>query len=152
MSRFVVVAALAVGLAPLPAGAQARAAVVEVPVLAHAVPRGEVLGRDDFTNEERSAAQARNALAVADAIGREAARTLPAGTVLRPADVVAPRLVRRGEPVSITIRSGGLSIATQGRALASAGAGDHVRVVTTSTNRTLDGVVDGPDAVRVLAP
>lgn len=127
-------------------------ASVDVPVLARAVARGEVLGRDDFANQARSPAQARNALAVNDAVGREATRTLPAGTVLRATDVIAPRLVRRGEPVTITVRAGGLAIATGGRALSSAGAGEMVRVVSLSTNRTLDGVVEGPDAVRVAAP
>jgi len=127
-------------------------ASVQVPVLAHAVARGEIVGPDDFATEPRSPAQARNALAVADAVGREAARPLPAGTVLRAPDVIAPRLVRRGEAVTITIRSGGLAIATGGRALASAGAGETVRVVSASTNRTLDGVVEGPGAVRVTAP
>jgi flagella basal body P-ring formation protein FlgA len=124
----------------------------EVSVLAHAVSRGNLLERDDFATEQRSPAQARNALSIDDAVGREAARTLPAGMVVRPADVIAPRLVRRGESVSINIRSGGLVIATQGRALGSGGAGDHVRVVAVSTNRTLDGAVEGPGAVRVTAP
>lgn len=136
-----------------PAFAQVGApATVDIPVLGRAVARGEVIGQDDFTTEARSPAQARGALAIANAVGREATRTLPAGTVLRATDVIAPRLVRRGEPVTITVRSGGLAIATGGRALASAGAGEMVRVVSLSTNRTLDGVVEGPDAVRVAAP
>jgi flagella basal body P-ring formation protein FlgA len=140
-------------LAAGPVVAQVGApAAVDIPVLSRAVARGEVLGQDDFTTEARSPAQARNALAVANAVGREATRMLPAGTVVRATDVIAPRLVRRGEPVTITVRSGGLAIATGGRALASAGAGEMVRVVSLSTNRTLDGVVEGPDAVRVTAP
>jgi flagella basal body P-ring formation protein FlgA len=140
-------------LAAGPVVAQVGApATVDIPVLGRAVARGEVLGQDDFTMEARSPAQGRNALAVANAVGREATRMLPAGTVVRATDVIAPRLVRRGEPVTITVRSGGLAIATGGRALASAGAGEMVRVVSLSTNRTLDGVVEGPDAVRVTAP
>ena len=141
--------------APVAAQTGARTgapATIDVPVLAHAVARGEIVGPDDFGTEPRSPAQARNALAVVDAVGREAARMLPAGTVVRAPDVIAPRLVRRGEAVTITVRSGGLAIATGGRALASAGAGETMRVVSASTNRTLDGVVEGPGAVRVTAP
>lgn len=146
-------AALGAMLLAMPALAQTGApASVEVPVLGHAVARGAVLGPDDFATQARSPAQARGGLAVADAVGREATRMLPAGTVVRVTDVIAPRLVRRGEPVTITVRAGGLAIATGGRALASAGAGEMVRVVSLSTNRTLDGVVEGPDAVRVTAP
>lgn len=140
-------------LSLVPAVAQTPAtAKVEASVLAHAVTRGMLLSADDFVVEERSAAQARGTLAAADAVGKEANRNLPAGAVLRPADVLAPRLVRRGEPVKITVRSGGLAIATGGRALASGAQGDLVRVVSLSTNRTLEGVVEGPSAVRVTAP
>lgn len=143
---------LLLALLASPAAAQTAPVTADVPVLSRAVARGEVIGRDDFALEPRSAAQARGALALADAVGREATRTLVAGTVVRPTDVITPRLVRRGEPVTITVRAGGLAIATGGRALASGGAGDLVRVVSAATNRTLDGVVEGPGAVRVTAP
>lgn len=139
-------------LAAAPAAAQVAPATVQVPVLARAVARGDLIGRDDFATDARSAAQARGGVAVADAVGREATRMLPAGTVVRATDLIAPRLVKRGEPVTITVRAGALSIATPGRALSSGGAGDLVRVVAPSTNRTLDGIVEGPDAVRVTAP
>lgn len=150
MNHFVWLAALT--LSATGVSAQPRTPMTEVPVLAHMVSRGEVLGHDDFVMQDRSVAQVRNAIEVTAAVGQEATRTLSAGTVVRANDVTPPRLVRRGEPVAITIRSAGLSIATQGRALASGGVGDHVRVVAASTNRTLDGVVEGPDAVRVIAP
>lgn len=139
-------------LLALVAGPGAAQTLTEVAVLAHPVARGEVIGADDFATEPRSPAQARGGLAVGDAVGREATRTLLAGTVVRATDVITPRLVKRGEPVTITVRAGGLAIATAGRALASGGAGDLVRVVSASTNRTLDGIVEGPGAVRVTAP
>jgi flagella basal body P-ring formation protein FlgA len=136
-----------------PAVAQtAPPAKVETSVLAHAVERGTLLSVDDFVVEERTPAQARGTLSASAATGKEAARNFVAGAVLRPADVLVPRLVRRGEPVTITVRSGGLAIATGGRALASGGQGELVRVVSLSTNRTLDGIVEGPSAVRVTAP
>jgi len=147
--------ALAVLPAAVPsAGAQVAAtpAASAVPVLARAVAKGELLAADDFTIEERSAAQARGGIPAREAMGKEATRNLATGTVLRATDVIVPRLVRRGEPVTIHVRSGGLTIATAGRALGSGASGDLVRVVSLSTNRTLDGVVEGPSAVRVTAP
>lgn len=127
-------------------------APVEVPVLARTVERGEILSAGDFAVEERSAAQARGALPPTAAAGQEALRRLMPGAVVRPTDVAAPRLVRRGEPVSIKVRSGGLTISTSGRALADGRMGDLVRVVATSTNRTLDGHVDAAGSVRITAP
>lgn len=126
-------------------------APVEVPVLQNPVARGALLEAEDFALDTRSAAQARGALAVDKAVGREASRNLAAGSIVRATDVIVPRLVRRGEPVSVTVRSGSLAIATPGRALASGAAGDLVRVVILSTNRTLDGVVESAGKVRIAA-
>ncbi len=62
----------------------------------------------------------------------------------------APKLVRRGQPVTLAVRSGTLTITAQGRALADGREGDFVRVVT-SANRTVEGIVEASGAVRVAA-
>ena len=83
------------------------------------------------------------------------AAAAPGAVVAPPAQPSVPVLVRaieRGEPVTVNLRSGGLTIATSGRALASGGMGDLVRVVT-ATNRTLDATVEATGAVRIaVAP
>lgn len=119
----------------------------EVPVLARDVLRGELLSASDFVLEERAGVTA--LLPPQAVLGHEATRRLPAGTVIRSADVAPPRLVKRGEPVTLLVQSGGLSISAQGRALADGRRGDLVRVVATATNRTLDGVVAAPGTVRI---
>jgi len=127
--------------------AAAAADPAGVPVLAHRVERGDVLSAADFENQPRPAAT--GALTPAQAAGREAVRPLMAGAVVRAGDLVLPRLVRRGEPVTVAWRQGGLVITAAGRALSAGGLGEPVRVVTTATNRTLDGVVEGSGAVRI---
>jgi flagella basal body P-ring formation protein FlgA len=131
---------------------QGVATAVQTPVLTRVVERGEVLSSDDFTTEEKNAAQARGAIAPQEADGMEATRRLSAGAAVRESDIMAPRLVRRGEPVTIYVRSSGLTITAMGRALGNGAAGDRVRVVADATSRTLDGVVEGSGAVRVAAP
>ncbi len=130
---------------------QASAAAAETPVLARAVERGEILSSGDFTVEEKNAAQARGALEPREADGMEASRRLAAGSVVRASDITAPRMVRRGEPVTIYLRSNGLTITAAGRALSNGAKGDMVRVVADATSRTLDGVVEGSGAVRIAA-
>lgn len=127
----------------------APAGPAEIPVLAHAVARGEIVSAMDFESRPAVAAQANGILSPAAAAGREALRNLAAGMPVRSSDLVSPRLVRRGEPVVIAWRSGGMAITTGGRALSSGGAGEFVRVVAASTNRTLDAVVEGSGAVAV---
>lgn len=136
----------------VPALAAPTAGSVDVPVLARSVTRGELLDATDFTAEPRPALQARGAIAARDAQGKEAVRNLPAGAVLRATDIMPPRLVKRGEPVTIAVRKGTLLIATPGKALSSGGTGDLVRVVALSTSRTLDAIVEKSGTVRVVAP
>ena len=123
----------------------------EVPVLARNVQRGEVLAAADFQLEERAAAPP--VLPRPDEIlGKETLRPLVAGTVVQARDVATPRLVKRGEPVTLRIRSAGLLISTPGRALADGGRGETVRVLATATRRTLEGEVEGPSSVLIIAP
>lgn len=132
--------------------AQAAPQTVETPVLDRMVERGEILSSDDFTTEQLPPSHTRGAIAPDAADGMEASRRLRAGAIVRASDVMTPRLVRRGEPVTIHVRSGGLTISTAGRALANGAMGDLVRVVANSTNRTLDAEVEGSGSVRVTAP
>lgn len=147
------IAARACLLVAILAGASpARAApadLVAIPVLAHAVARGDIVSAADFETRPGPPAQANGIVSPADAAGREAVRSLGAGVPVRAADLISPRLVRRGEPVMIAWHSGGLSITTGGRALTSGGVGDFVRVVAAATNRTLDAVVERSGVVAV---
>lgn len=120
-------------------------------VLDHAVEAGDLLAAGDLVEQMLAPGAARGALRPRDVVGMEAARRLVAGSVVRSSDIVRPQLVRRGEPVTISIRSGTLVITTIGRALGNGAAGASVRVVASATNRTLDGIVEGPGAVRVMA-
>lgn len=144
---------LVVGSAQLHAqtGMTPPAPLVVVPVLDRAIAKGDVLGASDFTTREVPAVQARAVALVKDVAGMEASRALSAGAIVRSSDVIRVQLVRRGEPVTIALRDGGLSITAQGRALASGAAGDFIRVVSLSTNQTLDGVVEATGTVRISA-
>jgi len=131
--------------------AAATAHTVDTPVLVRPVEKGELLAEVDFALEPLSAGRARGALAPANAAGMEAARRLAAGAPVRASDIIRPQLVRRGEPVTLVVKTGGLAITAQGRALGSGAAGDLVRVVTTGS-RTLEGTVEKAGQVRIVAP
>lgn len=137
--------------AAVPGVAQTLPATAEVAVLVRDVEKGALLSAADFTVEPRPLGQARGALEIASAAGKEALRQLRAGSPVRSGDLIRPQLVRRGEPVSITVRSGGLTITSQGRALSGGAQGDLVRVVNVATNRTLDGVVEKAGTVRIAS-
>ncbi|GAA0750907.1 flagella basal body P-ring formation protein FlgA [Sphingomonas sp. ABOLD] len=125
---------------------------VPVAVVQQPVARGERIEMGDLSIETRPEASARGALRPEDAVGMDASRALTPGTLLRRGDVMKPQLVKRGEPVTARIVSGGMVITAAGRALGSGAQGDPVRIVVTATNRTLDGFVDGSGTVRISTP
>ena len=125
--------------------------LADVPVLNRTVERGETLSASDFAVEQRAPGWGRGATPVAAAVGLQAVRRLAAGTVLRDGDLTRPQLVKRGEAVTIALRTGGLSITTEGRALTGGGIGDPVRVMSLATNRTLDATVESSGHVRLTS-
>ena len=51
--------------------------------------------------------------------------------------------------MAVTFRSGGLTITTNGRSLARAGAGDTVRVMNLASRKIIAGIVSTHGSVRV---
>lgn len=114
-------------------------------VLARGVAAGEPLTAEALLVETRDASRiAGAALATPEqAVGQLARRVLPAGTVLTAADLVGPRLVRRGDQVALVSRRGGVEVRVAGRALGDAGENERVAVENLSSRRVLQGRV-GP--------
>ena len=134
-----------------PALAQAAGGDVAADVLSRTVQRGEMLSAHDFVSKVLPGAQARGAVRADAADGLEARRTLRSGMPVRASDLAEPRLVKRGEPVTIVLQTGALSITAAGRALADGALGEPVRVFSEATNQTLNGVVEDTGRVRVAA-
>ncbi|GGX38381.1 flagella basal body P-ring formation protein FlgA [Tateyamaria omphalii] len=86
---------------------------------------------------------------VADVIGQEARTALYAGRPI-PFDAIgAPAIVNRNQIVPLFFNAGGLSIATEGRALERGGVGDRVRVMNLSSRSSLFGFVQEDGSVKV---
>ncbi len=142
---------LAAGVVFALGAAPAAAEMVAADVLARTVQRGEILSAGDFQSEEISASRARSALAAEEAAGMEAARTLRAGMPVRASFLSEPNLVRRGDPVTVSIRNGSLIITAGGKALGDGAKNETIRVFSDVTNHTFDAIVEGSGAVRVIA-
>jgi flagella basal body P-ring formation protein FlgA len=109
------------------------------------VSAGEAIAADALATETRDVSRIAGAVLAdpAHAVGRVARRTLTAGTVLSAGDLVAPRLVRRGDQVALVSRRGGVEVRVAGRALGDAGEDERVAVENLSSRRVLQGRV-GP--------
>lgn len=125
--------------------------VIDVPVLARPLARGEVIEAGDVEWVRMRSDRIRtDAITVETAlIGQEARRALRAGEALRGYDLREPAAVTRGETVALVFQSGPLTLTARARALENAALGQTARFVNLQSNRTVEGVVDGPGRVRV---
>jgi len=82
-------------------------------------------------------------------IGQEARRSLRSGEALRGYDLREPAAITRGETVALVFQSGPLTLTARARALENAALGQTTRFVNLQSNRTVEGVVEGPGRARV---
>ena len=130
-------------------------AVLPLPALADSmvatrtIPAQTVLAPEDFA---MVAAEIPGALTdPAAAVGQEARVTLYAGRPIRAADLGSAALVERNQVVALVYQMGGVSILTEGRALARGGAGDVIKVMNLTSRATVSGVI-GPDGAVSVGP
>jgi flagella basal body P-ring formation protein FlgA len=124
---------------------------IPVLVLKHPVPRDARLSIEDVTVETRKVTGLSTAFltAVSDLQARTVQRPLPMGTTLT-IDMFKPDLViKHGQEVTLVAAAGGIEVRAAGRALADAAGGTRLKVQNLSSLKVVEGVVEGPDLVRV---
>jgi flagella basal body P-ring formation protein FlgA len=83
------------------------------------------------------------------AIGMEVRRAVNAGSLVTPDMLSAPNAVERGDHVIITAKTGGFSVRSRGKALASASVGEQVLVENLRSSRTIKASVVAPGHVEI---
>jgi flagellar basal body P-ring formation protein FlgA len=82
-------------------------------------------------------------------VGHRLRRSAAAGTVLTPALVEEPPVIRRGQRVSLLSSGTGIAVRAPGEALADARIGQRVRVKNLSSGKVVEGVARDAGAVEV---
>ncbi len=131
------------------AGAARPTVAVAVP--ARPIARGETIGESDLVYERRPArGLPAGALTRPEEIaGLAARRPIRAGEVLAAGLLEEPRIVRRGNLVTLVYESPGLALTARGKALADAAEGETVAILNEQSRRTVEGIAIGPDRVRI---
>jgi flagella basal body P-ring formation protein FlgA len=120
-------------------------------VLTRPVAAGTPIPADALALETRDLARL-PASALDDAslaAGRIARRALAAGNPLTAADLSLPPVIRRGQPVTLVARAGGVEVRSSGRALADATPGQAVSVENAGSRRVVQGVAQDSGEVWV---
>ncbi|MFT7218556.1 MAG: flagella basal body P-ring formation protein FlgA [Candidatus Azotimanducaceae bacterium] len=127
---------------------------VPVLVLARSVRRGETLSRSNIRLERRTfiktaSPQIRQ---VSAALGLQATRSLPGGSVLTDAMLTLPSLVYRGDQVGLRIKMGLLTVHASAEALEDGVLGERIWLQNTQTRRKVEGTVQKDGTVTVISP
>jgi flagella basal body P-ring formation protein FlgA len=128
--------------------------MVEVPVPARPIGRGETIRREDlaWSSFARGSVRVDALRDIDDLVGLQAVRRLSGGRAVRAGDVTVPWLVRRGDPLSLVFKRAGLEIAGPGVALDHGRHGEPVRVQNAASGEMREAIVVGPRRVQVGAP
>lgn len=128
--------------------------VMDVPVLSREMQPGDIVRQQDIDWVRLPATRvSQNMIASIDGLlGMSPRRPARAGEPLRLSDMQPPLVVEKGAQVDMTFVSGSLTLTARGRALESGAVGDVVNVLNTRSNRTVQGLVEGPNMIRIDAP
>ena len=126
---------------------------IAVPVLNRPVDRRDVIHAGDVAvvRIETRRVPGSAILDVNELIDMAAKRPLRAGETIASADVEPPRVILRGDIVTLQYSRPGLTLNARGRALGDAAKGDLVSVMNEQSKRTVQGVVTGAGIVAVTA-
>jgi len=122
-----------------------------VPILKRALRNGDIIRARDLNIIEMRSARINQGtvLSVDDLVGMTPRRMILDGQPVMVNEVEAPRIVGRGESVTLIFKSGQLLLSAQGKALEAGSKGDIVRVVNASSSRAVEGIVTGEREVSV---
>ena len=117
--------------------------VIKVPVLTRNVEYGRMIKASDIdiiSIREKDFSKDM----VTDAqklVGMTARRVIVASRPIKNSDLVAPQIIKRGQLLTLSLKKGFMDITTQVKALENGAKGDVIRVVNTSSHRTLQAII-----------
>jgi flagella basal body P-ring formation protein FlgA len=117
------------------------AVLEEVIVTRRGIARGAVIEADDVLSEQRDVSSLPRGAVTRpeDVIGMQASMAIPALMPLRPEQLAAPVVVRRGDVVMLVAESRGMRITTTGQVREDAARGEQVRVLNLSSRTEVVG-------------
>lgn len=128
--------------------------ITELPVLRDPLRQGDVISRGDIDMiDVRASAVSANMIVDADKlIGQTPRRGIAAMKPIMAGDVQAPLVIKKGDLVTMVLKSPVISLTAQGRAIENGAEGDVVHVMNTSSKQVLEAIVTGPRTVSIKAP
>ena len=125
--------------------------VIDIPVLARRINKGEVINNGDIAwVRVRANSVARDTITSADLlVGMAPRRGLTVDKPVHMGEVQPPVVVKKGNLVTMLLRTDIMTLTAQGRAIDNGARGDTIRVMNTQTAMVVEGRVAGPDTIII---
>ena len=125
--------------------------MVEVPVPAHRLLPGVVIGADDLQMLRVRAGLIRGEVArvAQQAVGLAPRRMIMSGQPIALAELGHLAAIQKGAQITMQLESPGLTLLAQGVAMESGGVGDRIQVLNPSSRAIVEAEIVAPDRVRV---
>ena len=126
-------------------------AVADIPVLLRDVTPGTVVNAGDVQWIKLPATRvSNNVITTAEnLVGMSPRYPVRAGEPVRLSDMQMPVAVIKGAIVDMNYSTGALTLLARGRALQNGAIGDTIDILNPRSNRTVQGVIEGPNRVRI---
>jgi len=126
--------------------------LVDVPVLSRRMAPGETVAQSDiaWTTLPADRIGATVVVDAAELLGKTPRRPIRPGVPIRLTDLAVAVAITKGTLVTIALHSPSMQLTIQGKAMQNGAVGETIRVLNTTSNRTLEGVVVSPSEVAVL--
>jgi flagella basal body P-ring formation protein FlgA len=125
--------------------------MLRIPALRNGIQLGTTITREDIVWIDMPARQVTNNIVTdpQNLIGMAAAWSLPGERPIRESDVRKPIIAKKGALVTMTVSLPNMKLTAVGRALENGALGDTIRLINTSSSKTVEGVVlaDGNVAI-----
>lgn len=125
--------------------------LVDIPVLRENIKNGTVIGKYDidYISINRQDVQHDTVLSEDELIGMTPRRMVLDGKPILTGELEPPRVISRGDIITMIFREGPLKLTAKARALEHGTKGDIIRVVNINSNKTIDALVRGDKEVEV---
>jgi flagella basal body P-ring formation protein FlgA len=122
-----------------------------VVILTQPLQRGEIASERHFSVVRKDVSKLHDAyLTQLDSVlNKQVVRTLSAGTVVTLKDFVEPKVIKRGDKVSITAERSGIAIKMSGIAQSDGSRGQIIRVKNQNSERVINATIIGAGEVSV---
>ncbi len=125
--------------------------MTEIPVLRASIRKGTIINDRDiaYISVPSKTLNHDTILNVKELLGKTPQRIAHGGKPIKAGDIESPRLIKRGDMITMIFENGSLTLTATGKALENGAKGDFIRVANSSSSRTVQAIVTGSKEVTV---